>query len=99
MPALLLNIPNFKLNHGYATAAQALQIKELSSKIQASPESYLANATTDIDENNNPYFSGSIIGDNTGKSLEFCEIIKMDKYHTVWMKILAGEIGRLAQGI
>ena len=49
MPTLKLNTPNKKLNHGYASAYQALQIKELSSKIQANPEACLANAIIDID--------------------------------------------------
>ena len=99
MPTLKLNTPNKKLNHRYASAAQAHQIRGLLSKIQANPESWLTNATIDIDENTNPYFSGSIIDDDTGKSLEFCELIKMDKYHTVWMKNFSDEIGRLVKDI
>ena len=71
MPTLKMNTPNNKLNHGYVSSSQALQIKKLSSKIQANPEAWLANATIDIDENTNPYFSGSIINDNTEKSLGF----------------------------
>ena len=72
IPTLKLNTPNRRLNHGYASAAQALQIKELFSKIQANPGALLANATIEIDENTNPYFTGSIIDKGTGKSLEFC---------------------------
>ena len=79
MPTLKRNTPNKKINHGYASSSQDLQIKELLSKIQANTESWLSNATIDIDENTNPYFSGSIIDNSTGKSLEFREIIKMDK--------------------
>ena len=71
MPTLKMNTSDNKLNHRYASSAQAPQIKELLSKIQASPESWLTNATIDIDENTNPYFAGSIIDDDTGKSLEF----------------------------
>ena len=99
IPNLQLNTPNLKLNHEYASAAQAHQLKELLSKIQANPEAWLANGTIDIDENNNPYFLGSIINYDTGKSLEFHELVKMDKYRTVWMKSFADELGRLAQGI
>ena len=44
MPSLKLNTPNNKLNHVYASAAQALQIKEILSKIQANLEAWLANS-------------------------------------------------------
>ena len=97
MTGLQLSTPNRKLNHGYSSAAQAPQLKELSSKIQASPEVWLSNATIDMNENTNPYFLGSIINDNTVKSLEFCELIKTDKYCTVWKQISADELGQLAQ--
>ena len=50
MPTPKLNNPNNKLNHVYASASQALQIKELSSKIQANTEAWLSNATIDIDK-------------------------------------------------
>ena len=47
----------------------------------------------------NKGFSGAIIENETGKSLEFCHLIKMDKYRNIWMKSFANELGRLAQGI
>ena len=44
-------------------------------------------------------FYGAIINDETGKSLEFCHLIKIDKYRNIWMKSFANELGCLAQGI
>ena len=79
MPTHKLSTPNNKLNHGYSSAAQALQIKELSSIIQANNEAFLSNATVAIDESTKPYFSGSIIDDDARKSLEFRELVKMEK--------------------
>ena len=49
MPTLKLNTPNNKLNHGYVSAAQEIQIKELLSKIQANPEAWLSNSNIYID--------------------------------------------------
>ena len=67
--------------------------------MKANSGASLVNSTIDIVESTNPYFSGLIINNDTGKSLEFCELIKMDKYCTLWMKIFADEIGRLVQVI
>ena len=47
----------------------------------------------------NEIFSGSIIYNETGKSIEFRYLIKMDKYGNIWMKSFANELGPLAQGI
>ena len=97
MPILRLNTPNNIPNHGYASADQELQIKELSSKIQANHEAWLTNSTIEIDDNTNSYFAGSIINDNARKPLEFCELIEMDKYCTVRIKIFYDELVCLAQ--
>ena len=51
--------------------------------MKANSGASLVNSTIDIVESTNPYFSGLIINNDTGKSLEFCELIKMDKYPTV----------------
>ena len=40
-----------------------------------------------------------MIDGDTGKSLDFCELVKIDKYRTLWMKIFADELRRLLQGI
>ena len=45
------------------------------------------------------YFAGAIIDDTTGKSLEYRDLMKIDKYRDTWAKSLANEIGRLSQGI
>ena len=47
----------------------------------------------------NEGFSGAIVDNETVKSLEFCHLIKMDKYRNIWMKKFANELGRLAQSI
>ena len=44
-------------------------------------------------------FSGAILDDETGKYLEFCHLIKLDKYQDIWTKSFSNELGRLAQGI
>ena len=44
-------------------------------------------------------FSGAILDDETGKYLEFCHLIKLDKYRFIWMKSFSNELGRLTQGI
>ena len=36
----------------------------------------------------NKGFAGAIIDNDADKSLEFCHLIKMDKYRDIWMKIL-----------
>jgi len=45
------------------------------------------------------FFAGAIIDDETGKSLEYWNLMKSDKYQKLWSISLANEIGRLAQGI
>ena len=44
-------------------------------------------------------FAHAIIDEETGKSLEFRHLIKLDKYRDIWMKSFANELCRLAQGI
>ena len=44
-------------------------------------------------------FDRAIIDNETGKSLEFCHLIKMGKYRDIWMKSFANELGCLAQRI
>ena len=47
----------------------------------------------------NKGFYGAIIDDEIGKSLEFCHLTKMDKYHNIWMKSFPNELSHLAKGI
>ena len=47
----------------------------------------------------NEGFSGAIIDDETGKSFEFWNLIRMDKYRDIWMISFANKLGWLAQGI
>ena len=44
-------------------------------------------------------FTGAVIDEDTGKALEYRDLIKKDKYRDIWSTSLANEIGRLAQGI
>ena len=45
------------------------------------------------------HFANAIIDDVTGKSLEYRDLMKMEKHRETWATSLANEIGRLAQGI
>ena len=47
----------------------------------------------------NKGFYGAIIDDEIGKSLEFCHLTKMDKYHNIWMKSFPNELSHLEKGI
>jgi len=39
------------------------------------------------------------VDEETGKSLEYRHLMKMEKYRDVWATSFANELGRLAQGI
>ena len=45
------------------------------------------------------YFSNAIIYEETGKSLEYRDLVKMENYEGTWNTSFANELGRLAQGI
>ena len=45
------------------------------------------------------YFAGSIIDDETGKALEYRDLIKINTYRDTWSKSLANEIRQLYQVI
>ena len=42
---------------------------------------------------------GAVIDEETGNSLEFWHLIKLDTYHTIWVKGFGKELNRLVQGI
>ena len=42
---------------------------------------------------------GAVINNDTGKHLEYRDPVKKDKYRDTWIKSLANELGRLAQGV
>ena len=44
-------------------------------------------------------FAGAVIDEETGNSLEFRHLTKLEKYRAIWMKSFANELGCLAQGI
>ena len=52
-------------------------------------------------QENYPYenFACAILNEETGRSLEFRHLIKLDKYQDIWMNSFANELERLAQGI
>ena len=41
----------------------------------------------------------AILDEETGRTLEFRQLIKLDKYRDIWMHSFVNELGRLAQGI
>ena len=88
-PAIILGIdinkPTPKYARGLSAANHALQVYQLARTMQA-------NFPT---EN----FACAILDDETGQSLEFRHLIKLEKYRDVWMKSFDNELGRLAQGI
>jgi hypothetical protein len=77
--------PTDKYIRGFAAANPALQLNQLARTMQG-------NFPT---EN----FACAILDEETGQSLEFRHLIKLDKYRDIWMKSFANELGRLAQGI
>ena len=42
------------------------------------------------------YFDNAIIDEETGKSLEYRDLVKMEKYQDTWNTSIANEVGRLA---
>ena len=45
------------------------------------------------------YFGNAIIDEETGKLLEYRDLVKMENYQDTWTTSLANELVRLAQGI
>eukprot|EP01082_Thalassiosira_pseudonana_P011880 g10662.t1 g10662 contig4:2284681-2286983(+) len=45
------------------------------------------------------HFAFAVIDDETGKPLEYKELITLDKYKRIWSTSYANELGRLTQGI
>jgi len=45
------------------------------------------------------YFAGAIIDEETGKAMEYRDLIKSEKTREIWTKSLANELGRLTKGI
>ena len=72
IPSINVKIPQPKYAQGYGTANHALQLWQLQTTMHANLS--------------NEGFSGAIIDNENGKSLEFCHLIKMDKYRDIWMK-------------
>ena len=47
----------------------------------------------------NKYFANAIIDEETGKYLEYRDLVNMEKYHDTWTTSFSNELRRLAQGI
>ena len=73
IPSIKVESPQHKYAQGYAAANRLLHLGQL----QATMHANLLNEG----------FVGAIIDDETGKLLEFCHLIKMDKYRDIWMKV------------
>eukprot|EP00957_Ditylum_brightwellii_P068901 5230114-Ditylum_brightwellii.AAC.1 len=37
--------------------------------------------------------------EDTGEELEYCQLIKKEKYATIWKRLFANKLGGLAQGV
>ena len=85
IPGIKINSPERRYAHGYTAANHALQLWQLNTTMQKNFP--------------NENFASAVLYDETGKSLEFRHLIKLDKYRTIWMKIFANELGRPAQVI
>ena len=85
IPGININRSANKYTRGLAAANHALQLWQLH--------------TTMATNFPNEGFAHAIIDEETGKSLEFRHLIKLEKYRDIWMKSFANELGRLAQGI
>ena len=76
-----------KYSHGFTAANHALQMYQLALSMH------------ERDRLPNEFFANAILDEETGRSLEFRQLIKLDKYRAIWMHAFANELGRLAQGI
>ena len=76
--------PRSKVRRGWALANQVLQDSEEYQDISFTP---------------NNWFSGVIIDEETGKPMEYIQIIKNEKHRIVWSRSFANELGRLVQRI
>ena len=85
VPAIDLFKPTQKYSRGLAAANHALQINHLARTSQPNVPA--------------EDFAFAILDEETGKTLEFRQLIKLEKYRTIWMHSFANELGRLAQGI
>ena len=85
IPDINIKIPERKYAHGLTAANHALQLWQLNASLK---ENFP-----------NEKFDGAILDDETGKSLEFRHLIKLDKYRAIWIKSFTNKLGCLAQGI
>ena len=75
IPGIKIRRTAHKYINGLATANHALQICQPESSIDLNLPAH--------------YFACTIIDNETGKLLELCHLIKMDKYRDVWMNSFA----------
>eukprot|EP00957_Ditylum_brightwellii_P005924 448605-Ditylum_brightwellii.AAC.1 len=50
-------------------------------------------------EKKNYHVACALTNEETGEELEYCLLIKREKYTTAWKRSFANELGRLAQGV
>ena len=81
-----LVIKQHQLARGYGAANLELQPREWGYKDHS-----------DLAEANN--FAGAIVCPNTGRTLEYRDLIKVPELRQTWMTSLVNKLGRLAQGI
>ena len=85
IPGIHIKIPEYKYANSLTAANHALQLWQLQLTMNEKPP----------DEK----FAGTILDGKNRKSLDFCHLIKLDKYRFIWMKSFSNELGRLTQGI
>ena len=85
IPAIYVTQPTTQYARGLAAANQALQIYTLACTMQE-------NFPT-------KNFACAILNEETGRTLEFRHLIKLENYCKIWMNSFANKLGRLAQGI
>ena len=71
MPTFKLPVAPHKLSQVYAAENKALQILYLYAEMKSKT---------------NTFSAGSIINDESGKSLEYCPLVKIEKYVEIWKK-------------
>ena len=83
IPSTNIFKPTQKYTRGFSAANHALQLSQLPTHANFPTENYAC----------------AVLDEDTGETLEFRQLIKLDKYRDIWMHSFANELGRLSQGI
>ena len=84
----------------FIAANKTADMPDLTVKIRGTRGLDGANMHLQLDEwAYDEYFANAIIDEETGKLLEYQDLVKLEKYRDTWTTSLANELVRLAQGI